>query len=218
MTQTSRRPRARPTPLGSALRAIRRARGLRAPQVAQAMGLPLRTYRHFEAAQGQTPPERLLAFARATDSDYAALLLCAGGLKPALALACADNKTLTIAVDAVEDLHADLSTALSTLTAAEVTSAFDAARRRLHAGAVEKSRARLRQPDTTCAPLTPRQLECLRWAQAGKSSTDIGAILEISRRTVETHISDACGRLGVRTRVQAISLVIGMGLLSPRPP
>jgi len=218
MTESTRTPRLPPTPLANALRAIRRARGLRAGDVANAMGLPLRTYRHFEAGCGHAPPERLRAFARVTDCDYAALLLGAGGLEPALALACADNKALTIAIGAVEDLHGDLSTALSTLTGADLVAAFDTARRRLRAGAVEKSRARLRQPEATGAPLTPRQLECLRWAQAGKSSTDIGAILEISRRTVETHLGEACARLGVRTRIQAISLAIEMGLLSPRPP
>lgn len=218
MTVTTRALRPAPSPLASALRALRRARGLKAGQVARAMGLPLRTYRHFEAGDGQATPERLRDFARVTESDYAALLLCAGGLEAAVALACADNKALTVAIGAVEDLHADLSTALSSLTAADLLAAFDAARRRLQAGAVEKSRARLRQAETSGATLSPRQLECLRWAQAGKSSTDIGAILEISRRTVETHISEACARLGVRTRVQAISLIIEMGLLSPHPP
>lgn len=53
-------------------------------------------------------------------------------------------------------------------------------------------------------PLTPRQLECLRWAGEGKSSVDIASILAISPATVDGHIADACARLGVRTRIQAI--------------
>ena len=57
----------------------------------------------------------------------------------------------------------------------------------------------------------------LRWAQAGKSATDIGAILGISGRTVEFHLNEACGRLGVRTRIQAISAAIELGFLSPGP-
>ena len=52
--------------------------------------------------------------------------------------------------------------------------------------------------------LTRRQLECLRWAGEGKSSVDIGSILDISAATVNEHLTDACRRLGVRTRVQAI--------------
>lgn len=52
--------------------------------------------------------------------------------------------------------------------------------------------------------LTPRQLECLKWAGEGKSSVDIASILSISPATVDGHIADACRRLGVRTRIQAI--------------
>jgi DNA-binding CsgD family transcriptional regulator len=53
-------------------------------------------------------------------------------------------------------------------------------------------------------PLTARQLECLYWAQQGKSATDIGQIVGISGRTVERHLFNACAALGVRTRVQAV--------------
>ncbi len=52
--------------------------------------------------------------------------------------------------------------------------------------------------------LTPRQLECLHWAGEGKSSVDIASILAISPATVDGHIAEACARLGVRTRIQAI--------------
>jgi DNA-binding CsgD family transcriptional regulator len=53
--------------------------------------------------------------------------------------------------------------------------------------------------------------------QAGKSSTDIGAILGISKRTVDDHLSAACRRLGVRTRVQAIAAAQALGILPPYP-
>jgi len=35
--------------------------------------------------------------------------------------------------------------------------------------------------------LSKRQLECLAWVAAGKSSTDIGAILELSPDTIMAH-------------------------------
>ena len=47
-------------------------------------------------------------------------------------------------------------------------------------------------------PLTKRQLECLEWVSEGKSSTNIGEILGISRRTVDYHMSEICERLNVR--------------------
>lgn len=52
--------------------------------------------------------------------------------------------------------------------------------------------------------LSPRQLECLHWVQAGKSAADIGGIIGISARTVEGHLARACKVLGVRTRIQAM--------------
>jgi DNA-binding CsgD family transcriptional regulator len=63
--------------------------------------------------------------------------------------------------------------------------------------------------------LTPRQLECLKWAREGKSSTDIGAILGISVDVVDEHIARACKRLGVRTRMQAVIAAVIRGYLDP---
>lgn len=61
--------------------------------------------------------------------------------------------------------------------------------------------------------LSERQLECLAWAQEGKSAGDIGQILGLSGRTVEGHLAKACGALGVRTRVQAVVRARTLGLL-----
>lgn len=61
--------------------------------------------------------------------------------------------------------------------------------------------------------LTARQIEILRWVREGKSGTDIGGILGISRRTVEHHIEKICERLGVKTRHQAVLHAHDMGLL-----
>ena len=67
---------------------------------------------------------------------------------------------------------------------------------------------------TACsAILSPRQRECLYWTAQGKSSSDIGAILRISARTVDFHILECCGRLGVRTRVQAVAEAVRRSLL-----
>lgn len=61
--------------------------------------------------------------------------------------------------------------------------------------------------------LSPRQLECLRWAEAGKSARDTGQILGISQRTVEKHLEQAYQALGVRTRIQAVVRARQLGLL-----
>ena len=59
--------------------------------------------------------------------------------------------------------------------------------------------------------LTERQVECLLWARQGKSSRDIGEILGISEDVVDQHISRACKRLCVRTRMQAVIAAMAEG-------
>lgn len=66
--------------------------------------------------------------------------------------------------------------------------------------------------------ITARQLECLLWVQAGKSATDIGGILGISGRTVESHLARVCEHLGVKTRLQAVLKAQAMGLISALTP
>jgi len=51
--------------------------------------------------------------------------------------------------------------------------------------------------------LSRRQVECLGWAEVGKSARDTGQILGISQRTVEKHLEQAYELLGVRTRIPA---------------
>lgn len=193
--------------LSRALGQIRQRRGLRRRDVARAMGMTLRTYENFESGRGPMTYDRLAAFSNATDSDLVALLLCHHLGGPGLALACADNKAAAIALATLEDIDAGLSTGLSGLTAASLLAAFDLARLGALAG-----------PGADGDPtpvLAPRQVECLKWVQEGKSSFAIGAILGISQHTVDDYIREACTRLGVSTRIQAVSRAIGLGLLSP---
>lgn len=55
--------------------------------------------------------------------------------------------------------------------------------------------------------LSPRERECLEWAAQGKSAWEIGCILGISRNTVAYYLENAKGKLGVRTVVQAVTLL-----------
>jgi len=59
-------------------------------------------------------------------------------------------------------------------------------------------------------PLTARELEVLRLIEAGRSNQEIADQLVISMSTVKRHISNIYGKLGVRSRTQAIA--IGKGL------
>ena len=76
---------------------------------------------------------------------------------------------------------------------------------------------KLEEPSTVTTAnlivLSRRQLECLSWAEVGKSARDTGQILGISQRTVEKHLEQAYELLGVRTRIQAVVRARQLGLL-----
>ena len=66
--------------------------------------------------------------------------------------------------------------------------------------------------------ITERQLECLAWVAAGKSAPDIGVILGISGRTVDSHVARLCEHLGVRTRLQAVMKAQALGMIGSSTP
>jgi DNA-binding CsgD family transcriptional regulator len=55
------------------------------------------------------------------------------------------------------------------------------------------------------SPLTPRESECLHWVGEGKTDAEVGQILDISGRTVRFHINNAKRKLGVTSRIQAVT-------------
>lgn len=72
-----------------------------------------------------------------------------------------------------------------------------------------------REREAKLRRLTPRELECLRWAITGKSDWDIGAILHVSEKTVNYHMENVKRKYGVATRVQAIVAAMREGALLP---
>jgi LuxR family transcriptional regulator, quorum-sensing system regulator BjaR1 len=68
-------------------------------------------------------------------------------------------------------------------------------------------------PTPPIPKLAPREIEILKWFLDGKTNRDIGDILKISDRTVETHFANACQKLGVVTRTQAVVAALQAGLI-----
>lgn len=64
--------------------------------------------------------------------------------------------------------------------------------------------------------LTPREVQSLRWAAAGKTNAEIGIILSLSVSTVRFHLRNAGEKLGTANRSQAIKLAAGHGFLGAR--
>ena len=94
--------------LSAAMKAVRNLRRLRASEVAREMGMPLRTYEHFESGRGRFSHDRLARFAAITESDpvalYAAMVLNA----PEIAVRSADNKLLFVMMMALGELNEEL--------------------------------------------------------------------------------------------------------------
>jgi DNA-binding CsgD family transcriptional regulator len=67
------------------------------------------------------------------------------------------------------------------------------------------------------APLTLREIECLRLAALGRIDAEIGDALGISVRTARFHIDMAKRKLSVETRVEAITEAIRRNLIAVWP-
>jgi transcriptional regulator EpsA len=62
--------------------------------------------------------------------------------------------------------------------------------------------------------LTARQIEILNWVEQGKSSNEIGQILNISHSTVKNHVQKILRKLNVQNRAQAVAKGISLQLTS----
>ncbi len=63
--------------------------------------------------------------------------------------------------------------------------------------------------------LNDRELQCLTWSGRGKTSPEIATILGLSKRTVNFHIENACRKLNVATRTEAVVKATSGCLISP---
>jgi DNA-binding CsgD family transcriptional regulator len=66
---------------------------------------------------------------------------------------------------------------------------------------------------TDLPTLTKRERECLSWAAEGKTSWEIGQLLNISERTSIFHLQNAMQKLGVSGRQAAIARAVSLGLI-----
>lgn len=61
--------------------------------------------------------------------------------------------------------------------------------------------------------LTPREVECVKWAADGKTEWEISAILKVSEHTADKHLANAHRKLGAANRAQAVANAIRWGLI-----
>jgi DNA-binding NarL/FixJ family response regulator len=66
--------------------------------------------------------------------------------------------------------------------------------------------------DSLIEPLTSREIEVLKLLAGAASNREIAQTLAISPRTVETHLANIYGKLGVRGRTEAMLWAIREGM------
>lgn len=110
--------------LSEALRLVRKHRGMRQIDVAEAMGLPIRTYQNFEAGRIHLDFEKIKAFAAATDSDPHAILAAVMIGSPAFALRSTQNKLTSVLMTALQRFDERLGDDIARIEVGRLIKAF----------------------------------------------------------------------------------------------
>lgn len=77
----------------------------------------------------------------------------------------------------------------------------------------------LKKPDFTFEaadkpePLTPRELDVIRYMAGGYSNKEIGSAVHLSEGTIKNHVSSILSKFGVRDRTRAVMKALELGLL-----
>jgi DNA-binding CsgD family transcriptional regulator len=69
-------------------------------------------------------------------------------------------------------------------------------------------------PEASTPPLTHREVEILRWVAEGLQNKDIAKQLNLSLATVRNHIHNILEKLGVHSKLEAVSLAFRSGWVS----
>lgn len=81
-------------------------------------------------------------------------------------------------------------------------------------GSAKAQQQKGKKPEQPLAePLSERELEVLELLESGLSNREIGEALYVAVNTIKTHIRNIYGKLGVRSRTQAVARAKDLGLL-----
>lgn len=126
--------------IGLAARAVRRYRTLTAQQVADAMGLPLRTYEYFETGSGRVNLDYVHRFAAATNCDPYGLILGPALGSKEFARRIADTKMILIFLIALGEFETRMEDRLLNLDPRVLIEAFSEAFLKIEADSVARDR------------------------------------------------------------------------------
>lgn len=78
---------------------------------------------------------------------------------------------------------------------------------------LEKAVTPERLPKSTCPDLTPREREILRLISYGNTTENVAAMLQITGRTVDTHVTNAGLKLGSFNRAHTVATAIRLNAI-----
>lgn len=101
----------------------------------------------------------------------------------------------------------------------DIARIFSASAERMHILALKFVSA-YRDARQSAAPVDPveftrREMQCLKWAAAGKTDNEIATIMGVSVPTIRFHLTNASRKLGVSGRAQVIRIATNMGYIGP---
>jgi len=110
--------------LSETLKLVRGVRRMGAPAVAQAMGMPRRTYYSFEAGKGSLSLVRIWRFAEVTDCDPMGIMLALVLGQPEVALRFMENKGASIWVGSFKGFNDRVGDRMTNIGANTLIEAF----------------------------------------------------------------------------------------------
>jgi DNA-binding NarL/FixJ family response regulator len=78
---------------------------------------------------------------------------------------------------------------------------------------LEKARRSRSEAHRVLAGLTPREIQILQVLAEGKSTREVADSLRISIMTVQSHVKNVLGKLGARSKVEAVTLALRHGII-----
>jgi len=92
--------------------------------MADAMGIERRTYEYFQAGRGKINIDRIHQFAKILDVDPYAILAAVEIRSPDFAVACAEQKLMTLFMCNLQEFDANTGPGIARLNAATIVSGF----------------------------------------------------------------------------------------------
>ena len=69
-------------------------------------------------------------------------------------------------------------------------------------------------PRVAHAGLSPREMEILKWAKAGKTRWEISVILTLSDETIKSYMKNIFKKLKAANKAQAVAIALERGLIT----